>query len=60
MTPYRLDPWHFIRGPKPEQFDCQPFGIGPHVCIGAQLAMTEASIVLAAVAAGQLDFADRR
>jgi len=42
-----FDPRRFIDGPKPEQFDYLPFGVGPHVCIGAQLAIAEATIVLA-------------
>jgi cytochrome P450 len=32
-----------------------PFGAGPHACIGGQLALTEAQLVLAALAA-EFDF----
>jgi cytochrome P450 len=42
-----FDPWRFLNGAALERFDYLPFGVGPHVCIGAQLAISEATIVLA-------------
>jgi cytochrome P450 len=45
--PASFDPWRFVSGPPPERFDYLPFGIGPRVHIGAQLALTEATFVLA-------------
>jgi cytochrome P450 len=46
--PERFDPARFLPGaPPPERFHYMPFGIGPRVCIGAQFALTEASLVLA-------------
>ena len=47
-----FDPARFLRGPEPDRFAYLPFGAGPHVCIGAQLALTEAVLVLARVLQG--------
>jgi cytochrome P450 len=46
-APDSFDPSRFLNGAQPGRFDYLPFGIGPHVCIGAQLALLEATIVLA-------------
>jgi cytochrome P450 len=40
-----FDPWRFTVA-APGRFDYLPFGVGPHVCIGAQLALTEVTLVL--------------
>jgi cytochrome P450 len=46
--PDRFDPERFLPGaPPPERFAYLPFGAGPRVCIGAQFALTEATLVLA-------------
>lgn len=45
--PDTFDPARFLDGPEPGRFDYLPFGAGPNTCIGAQLAMTEAVLVLA-------------
>jgi cytochrome P450 len=46
--PEVFDPGRFLAGaPAPDRFAYLPFGLGPRVCIGAQFALTEATLVLA-------------
>ena len=48
--PERFDPSRFLPGaPAPPRFAYLPFGAGPRVCVGAQFALTEATLVLAAL-----------
>ncbi|MBP1181539.1 cytochrome P450 [Methylobacterium sp. PvR107] len=46
-SPERFDPGRFLRPEKPDRYSFLPFGAGPRVCIGAQLATSEAVLVLA-------------
>jgi cytochrome P450 len=50
--PERFDPTRFTQGSseKRPRFAYLPFGGGPRVCIGATLAMTEATLILAVLA----------
>jgi cytochrome P450 len=49
--PEVFDPSRFLRGSEPERLTYLPFGVGRHVCIGAQLAMAEATLAIARVMA---------
>jgi cytochrome P450 len=60
--PDAFDPSRFLPGaPPPPRFAYLPFGTGPRVCVGAQFALAEATLVLAAmVQAFRIGLADDR
>jgi cytochrome P450 len=45
--PARFDPSRFLSGAEQDRFAYLPFGIGQHVCIGAQLAISEVTLAIA-------------
>lgn len=45
--PEAFDPSRFLNGAEPDRLTYLPFGVGRHVCIGAQLAMSEAILATA-------------
>jgi cytochrome P450 len=45
--PETFNPLRFVDKSETDRFAFLPFGIGPHVCIGAQLAMSEATLAIA-------------
>ncbi len=48
--PDAFDPSRFLPGaPPPVRFSYLPFGTGPRVCVGAQFALAEATLVLGAL-----------
>ena len=58
--PEVFNPARFLpEAPEPDRFAYLPFGIGPRVCIGAQFALTEATLVLAKmIKAFEIGYAD--
>ncbi|MGF3026440.1 cytochrome P450 [Methylobacterium aquaticum] len=50
--PEIFDPHRFLDRPEPDRFVYLPFGAGPRICIGAQLALAEATLVLARLMRG--------
>jgi cytochrome P450 len=49
-NPTAFDPSRFLNGTEPARHTYLPFGVGRHVCIGAQLAMSEAVLAIARIA----------
>ncbi len=48
--PDAFDPSRFLPGvPQPPRYGYLPFGAGPRICVGAQFALAEATLVLAAL-----------
>ena len=48
VHPERFDPTRFVPGAPPvDRYAYLPFGIGPRICIGAQFALMEATLVMA-------------
>lgn len=59
--PHAFRPSRFLPGsPPPDRFAYLPFGVGPRVCIGAQFALTEATLALAKlIGAFKVELLDR-
>lgn len=49
QQPAIFDPSRFLKEAQPDRLTYLPFGVGRHVCIGAQLAMSEAILATARV-----------
>lgn len=49
-NPTAFDPARFLNNADPARHTYLPFGVGRHVCIGAQLAMSEAILAIARLA----------
>ncbi len=59
--PEVFDPLRFLNAGEPQRLTYLPFGVGRHVCIGAQLAMTEAVLAMAhLVSAFNIEMAQQR
>jgi cytochrome P450 len=52
--PDHFNPGRFLGKAEPDRFTYMPFGAGPRVCIGAQLAMMEATLVIARLVRGSV------
>ena len=61
-APETFDPSRFLPGaPPPSRFSYIPFGVGPRTCIGAQFAVTELVLILAAlVRSFRIELGERR
>jgi cytochrome P450 len=60
-NPDAFDPTRFLAGATPpERYAYMPFGAGPRICVGAQFALTEATLALARLLrAFRIDLAGR-
>jgi cytochrome P450 len=61
-NPNAFMPQRFLPpAPPPDRFAYLPFGVGPRVCIGAQFALTEATLALAKIVANyRLELVSKR
>jgi unspecific monooxygenase len=50
-NPHAFMPERFMSQKAPERFTYLPFGVGPRVCVGANFALTEATLALAKIVA---------
>ena len=61
VRPGHLNPGRFLPDAPPvDRYAWLPFGIGPRICIGAQFALVEATLVLLLARAFRLEPVDRR
>ena len=50
QDPLEFDPQRFLTGERMQKRAYIPFGVGPHACIGANLAMTQSIVIMATIA----------